>query len=215
MALAPLPNDPPGANAGPDQTVEATGPSGAFVTLNGLLSTDPDGDPLTFEWTLDGDLIGDEGMITVELPLGVHAITLTVTDPAGLWDSDEVVVTVQDTTPPQIVSVSASPGFLWPPNHKMVGVMVSVSATDIVTAAPVCSIVSAVSNEPDNGLGDGDTPNDIVITGDLTLDLRAERAGMGGGRVYTIEVSCADEVGNSATATTTVVVPKSQGKGDN
>ncbi len=40
-------NQPPIANAGPDQTVNV----GNLVTLNGTGSSDPDGDPITFLWT--------------------------------------------------------------------------------------------------------------------------------------------------------------------
>ena len=47
-------------------------------------------------------------------------------------------------------------------------------------------LVSVTSNEPDNGLGDGDTANDIVIVDDLTVKLRAERSGTGNGRIYTL-----------------------------
>jgi hypothetical protein len=39
-------NRPPIADAGPDQTVKGD----SMVTLNGLRSTDPDGDPLQYEW---------------------------------------------------------------------------------------------------------------------------------------------------------------------
>lgn len=44
----PEPNQPPVANAGVDQSVN----TGATVTLNGGGSGDPDGDPLTFAWSL-------------------------------------------------------------------------------------------------------------------------------------------------------------------
>jgi len=46
-----IPNLPPTANAGPDQTVECTSPSGANVMLDGSASSDPNGDALTFTWT--------------------------------------------------------------------------------------------------------------------------------------------------------------------
>ena len=39
---------------------------------------------------------------------------------------------------------------------------------------------------------------DWEITGDLTLDLRAERSGSGTGREYTITVQCTDGTGNFA-----------------
>jgi hypothetical protein len=69
-------------------------------------------------------------------------------------------------------------------------------------------IVSVTSNEADNGLGDGDTAIDFVITGDLSLSLRAERSGKGDGRVYTITVEAVDAAGNASELTTTVSVPK-------
>lgn len=46
-----------------------------------------------------------------------------------------------------------------------------------------------------------------MITGDLTVDLRAERAGGGTGRVYAITIRCIDGAGNSATASVEVTVP--------
>lgn len=41
-------NQPPTAQAGPDQSVQA----GTGVTLNGSSSSDPDSNPLTYQWTL-------------------------------------------------------------------------------------------------------------------------------------------------------------------
>ena len=68
------------------------------------------------------------------------------------------------------------------------------------------------SNEPVNGAGDGNTAPDWVITGDLAVDLRAERAGPGNGRIYTIEVEVTDAAGHKVTRETTVKVPHDLGK---
>lgn len=115
-----------------------------------------------------------------------------------------------DVTAPVITSVSASPNVLWPPNHKMVAVSVSVAASDACSGV-TNQIVSVTSNEPVNGVGDGDTAPDWIVTGHLSLLLRSERAGPGSGRVYTIIVRSADAAGNSTTASTTVSVPHDQG----
>ena len=61
------------------------------------------------------------------------------------------------------------------------------------------------SNEP------VDADGDWLITGNLTLNLRAERLGNGTGRVYTITVQCMDSSGNSTTKNVTVNVPHDQG----
>lgn len=116
-----------------------------------------------------------------------------------------------DTTPPVIASLSTAPASLWPPNHKMVPVTVIANATDD-TGPVITRILSVTSNEPDNGLGDGDTANDIVISGPMTLKLRAERSGQGDGRIYAITVEAEDAAGNTSTAVVNVTVPKSKGK---
>ena len=66
---------------------------------------------------------------------------------------------------------------------------------------------AAQSSEPDNGQGDGDTSNDIVVNKDGTISLRAERSGKGAGRVYTITYRATDIGGNTATAAAKVTVP--------
>jgi hypothetical protein len=69
---------------------------------------------------------------------------------------------------------------------------------------------SITSNEPDNGLGDGDTQNDIqgadLGTLDTDFELRAERSGKGDDRIYTITYTLTDEAGNQSSAIATVVV---------
>jgi len=120
----------------------------------------------------------------------------------------ELVVSDEgDVTPPQINDVTATPDVLWPPNHQMRSVTLSVDATDDGPSPPTCRIVGVVSNEPIDGPGDGTTDPDWGITGDLTVDLRAERSGTGDGRVYMVEVECTDAAGNSAIAAVAVTVP--------
>jgi hypothetical protein len=144
-------------------------------------------------------------------PLGTTTVTFTATDDAGNSSTATTTVTIVDTTQPTIDSVSASPSTLWPPNHKLKPVLVSVNVSDICDAHLDCVIISVSSNEPINGLGDGNTAPDWVITGNLTVNLRAERSGTGDGRVYTITVRCTDESGNSSTRAVQVTVAHDQG----
>jgi hypothetical protein len=139
-------------------------------------------------------------------PLGTTKVTFTATDDSGNRARATTTVTVVDTTAPVVNKVEAKPDELWPPNHKMRSVSLTVSVHDICDARPRCKIVSVTSNEPVTGKGDNTKP-DWVIKGDLTVELRAERAGHGNGRVYMITVRCTDDSGNSATRTTKVKVP--------
>jgi hypothetical protein len=155
-------------------------------------------DPESFD--LDGLLVG-----TVQSPLGPYAlgetsVVLAVMDNEGATASCTARVTVQDKTGPVIASVSTNPSSLWPPNHQMVPVTVSVSVSDLCPVVPRCRIGSVDSNEPTDGLGDGDQTPDWEITGNLAVDLRAERSGAGSGRVYTLAVECTDATGNSPSA---------------
>ena len=117
-----VPNDPPTADAGPDQTVA----SGANVTLNGNGSSDPNaGDTLDYSWTQTGrsalcPLTGaNTATPSFTAPTGPATLTfeLTVTDDAGATDTDTVVVNVEappnqpptaDAGPDQTVASGAS-----------------------------------------------------------------------------------------------------------
>jgi hypothetical protein len=141
-------------------------------------------------------------------PPGVTLVTWTATDAAGNTGSAVTVVMVADTVAPNIQSLSANPAVINKNNHKMVAVTITAAASDAADAAPACRIISVTSNEPVNGAGDGNTAPDWEITGDLTLNVRAERSGQGTGRIYTITVECTDAAGNASSATVTVTVPK-------
>ena len=42
----------------------------------------------------------------------------------------------------------------------------------------------------DVSLNEGDPEQDVAVTGEMSVDLRAARLGSGDGRTYTIEVTC-------------------------
>ncbi len=92
----------------------------------------------------------------------------------------------------------------------MVPVNVRAHVTD--SCGPtVWKIIDVRSNEPFNTRGDGKTGTDWAITGDHTVNLRAERTGTGAGRIYSIIIQAKDPSGNLSEPTTIqVTVPKNQ-----
>ena len=200
------------ADAGPDQIVEQESYGGTQVALDGSGSTDPDSTPgtnddiVSFDWYEGENFLGSGEVIVYTFPLGPHTVTLVVTDSDGETDEDEVIITVQDTSPPQ-VSVYLAKDSLWPPNHKMVDVGFSFEIADICDAEPVVSI-GVTSDEPTAtapGAGGSKHAPDADITDNGVL-LRAERAGNGDGRVYMITVTAIDVSGNSTSTSAAVEV---------
>ena len=209
--------EPPVANAGADQTVECTGNSSAGVTLDGSASTDPNGDITKFEWfeafgTPAPVLLGTGAKLQLSLAVGTHTITLQVTDSTGKTATDEVIVIVQDTTPP-VVDLHVNPTTLWPPNHRMVDVTAGLDVQEC--GAFTVTLVSVTSNEPDNGLGDGDTADDVQGadngSDDRGFQVRAERSGTGSGRIYTVVYRVVDAGGLATDVTKEIRVPHDQG----
>jgi hypothetical protein len=117
------------------------------------------------------------------------------------------MVTVSNP-PPVIVNESVDRPVLWPANHKLVNITVNYDVMDNC-GTPVCRL-SVISNEPDNGLGDGDTPNDIQVVDNHHVLLRSERSALGTGRIYTITITCSDSSGATSTRTVRVLVPHDQ-----
>jgi PKD domain len=201
-------NRPPVANAGADQIVECTGRGCASVTLNGSGSSDPDGDTLSYVWTDQANnVVGTTAMVQLTVTLGAHSFNLTVTDPGGLSSTASTHVTVQDTVPPTL-SVSLSPNYLWPPNHKLVQITATIAASDVCDANPKVQLVSITSSERDDS-------NDIqaVEGGPVAFGtdvrsflLRAERNDSSNPRVYSVTYRVTDASGNATQASTQVQV---------
>ncbi len=120
-----------------------------------------------------------------------------------------------NSTPPTIV-LNGQNIALWPPNHSYH----TITVANLVSSASSCDgtvnlnsvvIVKVTSDELEQGTGDGNTLNDIVIGCDRkSVKLRAERDGGADGRVYSIYFKVTDGLGNSTTVTARVSVPTSQ-----
>ena len=92
----------------------------------------------------------------------------------------------------------------------MLPVKLNISFADNCGAAGGCKIIAVSSNEPVIGSDNGDRAPDWEITGDLTLNLRAERSGRANGRTYTVTVQCSDSAGRTVTKAVLVTVPHDQ-----
>lgn len=88
---------------------DANGPyvaqCGVNLVLDGTRSTDPDGDPLSYEWTGTFQVspaTGPTPTVVFESPTGDKTVSLTVTDTPGGTAMCEATVAVRDTLPPSI-----------------------------------------------------------------------------------------------------------------
>jgi hypothetical protein len=142
---------------------------------------------------------------------GITTLTYFATDAAG---NDEVAKTLTvrlDGSAPVVDGLPGSGCTLWPPNHEMRQVAV-VSATDALSGvAPGSLQVTATSDEP----SDPNDPDVLIApdgSGGFLVELRAERAGSGAGRVYTMTATAKDLADNVQTVTATCTVPHDQGK---
>lgn len=198
------------------------------VTLGGNVS-DYDGDSLTYKWlegetvlfkgygwpSAGGDPIALPNHSISTLSLGIHTITLQVSDAVNTPVSSSITVKIVDTMVPTLAPV-ANQTILWPPNHEMVDITIQANAADNSGSMTLAAAIS--SNEPIDGLGDGDQAPDWtkpVInqqTGLITFQLRAERSGTGKGRIYTITISATDNSNNTSTANLEIIVPHDKKK---
>lgn len=150
-------------------------------------------------------IVGDvtpEATETLRVVLS-NAVNAAIADGEGL-----VTVTDDDNRPPSCTGVASSAAELSPPNHRLVPVALA-GATDPDGDAVTLVVTGVTSDEPTNGLGDGDTPVDAVLgAADSLVDLRAERAGGGDGRVYVVSYRADDGRGGSCTGSVAVAVRK-------
>lgn len=197
--IASLGNEKPVSDAGMDDTVSCTSPTGAMVTLDGSGSSDPDGDRLTYAWRNSfGEVSGV--MPAVFLPFGSHLITLVVNDGNLDSDPDTVTITVDDTTPPGLVaSLSAIAGDDDDDDDDDARrLQIKYSASDTCDPTPSLAGVLAIPGVADIPVADGQI---IALKFDDETEIESEDG------ILEIEASglvlkatAVDAAGNAATA---------------
>ena len=207
--LAPI------ANAGIDQHLA----QGNTANLDGRASYDPDNAPeaLSYQWqfislpassTLTDVAISgfDQAQASFQPDVqGSYLMQLEVSD--GLYlDRDSVLISTSC-----VGGLSADPETLWSPNHDLRPVTISVADACGLSGSAQCTIYEVTSNQPINGKGDGNTDWDWEITGDLTVDLRAERSGViEEDRIYTMHLWCIEPDGQRSYQQAQVNVPHNE-----
>ena len=231
FASAAVPTSPPGPYAITPALSDPLGRLGNYnvTTHNGVLTiTDTTPPSLTLPANITGQALSPAGLVVsyvatasdlldgavgvtcapisgAVFAVGATTVNCAASDAHGNTAQGSFTVTVAgDTAAPVIQSVTPSVTSLWPPNKSMIPVSISVHVSDNLDAAPACHVSSVTSSEGSSA--------DWQITGPLTVSLRADRNGNGNGRTYTITVRCTDAFGNTASASTGVVVPHDQRK---
>lgn len=184
-----LPNIPPTAHAGTDQTVNEGDP----VTLTGSFTDPNTDDSWTYLWHLEsstnGQVISDSSGPAFPEPStqqfsfvpcdnGVYTFSFTVTDSYGAQDSDEVVVTVLNV-PPIVsavgISTQENSEFILPVVHDtgFTGTFTDAGTCDTHTAVwdwgDGTTSVGVVTE--DNGLGSVTNSHTYSQPGDYTVTL--------------------------------------------
>jgi hypothetical protein len=179
------------------------------VTIR-LSATDPDDAPATLTSFYKSD--GGSFVAGNDLMLGdgVHTVQFFSQDPNKNIEATQSLTVKVDLTVP-VVTASASPTTLWPPNHKLRPVTVTGTVADASGGVP-STVNYQVVDEYGQVQPSGTASVDSQGNYSFVVRLQASRTGQDkDGRLYTIVVTAVDQAGNTGSARTFVVVPHDQG----
>ena len=180
-------NQPPVADAGPDQTINnASGTGWETVAFDGTGSDDPDGDraALFYEWKEGDTGLSIASSFSRNFTVGVHTITLTVTDTNGATNANEIVIEIVANKLPEANIAGED-------RTSFVGEAIDFSGSGSDEDGNITSYVW--------DFGDGST-----MTGDSAAHIYNSVG------IYTVELTVADNGGATATDTIAVTVIANQ-----
>jgi hypothetical protein len=108
---------------------------------------------------------------------------------------------------PPVMTCSATPEMLWPPNHEFIPVMTFVVAIDEVSGPEPFVLTSLTASE---GSVSSETRGWVIGTPDTDGEMNSTRLGSEPGRVYALTYESADDVGNVGNCVVEVTVPHDQ-----
>ena len=140
---------------------------------------------------------------------GKHTVTFDSQNTSGWMGPFQNVQVWVDNEPP-VMTCSATPSVLWPPNNKMVPVQLNVTAVSAAFGPTPFSLKSVATSE---GNAATDIQGFVIGQPSTQGSLRASRLGHGmAGRVYTFIYQSTDELGLTGTCTAKVQEPHDQGR---
>lgn len=158
-------NDPPVADAGPDQAAYLN----EAVSFDGSGSSDPDGTIVSYSWDFgDGDIGTGETTGHTYTAIGIYTTTLTVTDNEGVTGQDQATVTVQEepSNAVHVTDINMSLSTRTAGKNEFTKALATVTIVDAdnnpVQGATVYGSWSGATSDIDSGLTDS--------TGKVTLE---------------------------------------------
>jgi 6-phosphogluconolactonase len=203
-----------------DVTVFSVGSSGTLTVVPGSpfpAGAGPAGAGLAgMATTADGTFLYVAGGVISAFSIGANgALTPVPGQPFGATIPSGSILTSLTVFPPKnccpapvLSGASATPDALWPPDHTFVEVTIGYEVTG---PCPNTCVLTVASNEPANAGGDGNTSPDWKVVDAHHVLLRAERSGEGAGRIYTVTITCTNNLNSlPSTRTVAVLVPHDQ-----
>ncbi len=157
-----------------------------------------------------GALIVSNSLATLESLGGPPFAASVATMSAAPSDEvEDITLEVATNEPPDCSAAFADPDVLWPPNRQLQTVTV-MGVTDPDGDPVTIAITDVTQDEPVSGPGSGNTAPDAANVAGASVDIRAERSGLGDGRVYHILFTATDDQGATCEGDVTVSVPHDQ-----